>query len=132
MSEQTRSIIIRVPTLLNIGPVPNEVQGHNALLKFALANTQRILDATGVETRIKGEEATISYKTDDDKLRSFAATGRELSNRHFRIDPREDGLHALEVSTDGQEYTEVGLINDPAFAELIGEAWVAGKVEPQS
>ena len=131
MSSKARSVIIKVPTVLNIGPVPDEIQGHTALLAFAVANATRIINATGVETQLKGEEATITYKVDD-KLKSFAATGREITSRHFRVEERENGLHALEVSTGGDEYTETGLFNDAAFAELVGEAWVSGKVEPRA
>lgn len=131
MSTKPRSVIIKVPTVLQIGPVPDEIQGHTALLSFALANTKRIIAATGVETQVNGEEATITYKSDD-KLKSYAATGREITNRHFRVEERDGGLHALEVSNDGQEYTETGLFNDPEFAALVGEAWASGKVEPRA
>lgn len=131
MSSKPRSVIIKVPAVLQIGPVPDEIQGHTGLLAFALANTKRILNATGVETQLNGEEATITYKSDD-KLKTYAATGRELTNRHFRVEERENGLHALEVSLDGKEYTESGLFNDAAFAELVGDAWASGKVEPRA
>ena len=130
MPKKPRSVIIKVPTAFNIGPVPEDVQGHNGLLAFALAHTAKIISATGVETKLNGDEATITYVSDN-ALKTYAATGRELSNRHFRVDERENGLHALEVSTDGQDYVETGLFNDADFAALVGEAWVAGKVEPR-
>lgn len=130
MNDKTRSVMMRVPITMNIGPVPGDLTSHSQLFTFALAHIAHILKARGIEAKIDGQVALASYDGGDGEgLKTHTHLGARLDDRHYRVQPAEGGF-ALETSDDkGVNYVRVAVFNDDAFARAVGDAWVDGRVE---
>lgn len=128
MNDKTRSVMMRVPITLNIGPVPGDLTSHSQLFTFALAHITHILKTRGIEAKIDGQSALASYDAGDG-LSTHTVLGARLDDRHYRVQPAEGGF-ALETSDDkGVTYVQVAVFDDAAFARAVGDAWVDGRAE---
>lgn len=129
MTDIKRSVTMRVPITMNIGPVPDGVTSHSQLFTFALGHIKKILADKGVVAEFDGARAIAAY-ADGDAVASFTHLGAKLDDRHYRLQPADGGRHALQISVDGgKSFATVADFDDYDFARGVGEAWVDGRAE---
>lgn len=128
MTDNSNSIIMRVPVSVRVGPVPADITSHAQKFTFALANFKKILADKGIAVELDGERALTSYIVDD-VLKTFTHLQDQLEVRHYQIAPNGDD-HSLQISVDeGKTFTEIAVFKDYDVADAFGRAWVDGRAE---
>lgn len=129
MSDKINSILLSVPVTMKIGPVPGDITEGHAAMSFGLQNFARILSENGLPASVDGKLAIGTFSLDGEPAVTQTIGGIRLDTRAFRVQPDGDN-HQLEISTDlGESFKVAGNFVDYDFANLIGEAWVDGRIE---
>ncbi len=125
----SKTIILQAPVVLKIQADDEILSNFARTATFALASAGKTFADKGVEARIDGENAIVSYM-DEGKLASFTMKGAKLDDRHFRVKPDDENGFALEVSADGGlKFEKVGSFGEASIADRFGRAWAAGRTE---
>lgn len=125
----SKSVHVRVPVTIAVGPVPENLTSPSEIFQFGLANIKSIFSERGISANIDGEHALATFSLRDEAAKTQTARGLVLDNRAFRIQPAGE-KHALELSNDlGASFNIAGSFDSYDFADAVGTAWVAGRVE---
>lgn len=134
MTDSNRSVTMKVPITMNIGPVPEGMDSHSQLFTFALGHIKKILADKGIVAQVDGEHAIAGYASNG-ATAYYTALGAKLDDRHYRIAPEEGGEgHDLQISLDGgKTFTSVAVFNgDYDFVDGLGRSWAEGQAEKKA
>lgn len=128
-TNEPKSILMRAPVTMNIGPIPEDVTSSSGIMSFGINNFVRILAEKGIKASVDGQFAIGTFGMNGEAAKSQTFAGITLNDRAFRIQPAGD-QHQLEISSDlGTSFDIAGTFPSYDFANLIGSAWVDGRIE---
>jgi len=113
-----------------IGPVPDEILSDEAQVKFGLGHMTKIFKDKGINAQVDGSQAVVTLSHGNEPAESMSAgSGMKLDNRAYRV-VTEGQQFKLELSLDlGSTFLPEASFTSPEFEDLVGSAWVDGRIE---
>ena len=128
-SNNPKSILLRAPVTMKIGPVPTDLTTSDQIMSFGLNNFARILSEKGIAADVDGQLALGTFSIDGGPAATQNTAGIRIDQRAARVQPSGD-KHDLEISNDlGETYSLVGSFVNYDIARSFGDAWVEGRIE---